>query len=65
MFISSTVQFFRIKPNLLPENRPRYRHRQDVRECALRFRMDLVSHIETEGVGEARQVIDTDQHEGE
>jgi len=46
--MSSTVQFFRISPNLLPEKRPRNH---------------AVGDVEPEGVVDPRQVIDTDQEE--
>src|ERR1700712_1683641 len=53
--VSSTVQFRKISPNLLPEKRP---------STSPDLGNRGVSHIEAEGVVDARQMIDTDQHEG-
>ena len=64
--MSSTVQFFRIRPNLLPENRPSTsppRSRARMR-CAT-SRNHRVRDVEAEGIVDARQMIDADQHEGE
>ena len=65
MFMSSTVQFFRTSPNLLPEKRPSTSPPRKPRANAARhFRNHRVRDIETEGVVDARQMIDADQHEG-
>ena len=63
--MSSTVQFFRISPNLLPENRPstsppRSRARMRLRD----FRDHRVGDIEAEGIVDAGEMVDADQHEG-
>ena len=63
--MSSTVQFFRISPNLLPENRPSTSPpRSRVRIRLRHFRDHRVRDIEAEGIVDARQMIDADQHEG-
>ena len=63
--MSSTVQFFRTSPNLLPEKRPstsppRSRERMRLRHV----RNHRVRDVEAEGIVDARQMIDADQHEG-
>ena len=63
--MSSTVQFFRIRPNLLPENRPSTSPpRSRARMRFADFGDHRVRDIEAEGVVDARQMIDADQHEG-
>ena len=63
--VSSTVQLRRIRPNLLPENRPSTSPpRSRARMRFADFGDHGVRDIEAEGVVDARQMIDADQHEG-
>ena len=63
--MSSTVQFFRISPNLLPEKRPSTSPpRSRARMRLADFGDHGVRDVEAEGVVDARQMIDADQHEG-
>ena len=63
--MSSTVQFFRIRPNLLPEKRPSTSPPRSRARIRLRhFRDHGVRDVEAEGVVDARQMVDADQHEG-
>src|ERR1700743_608060 len=63
--VSSTVQFFRIRPNLLPEKRPStWPARRVARIRGRHFCDHSVGDVETECVIDAGQMIDTDQHEG-
>ena len=63
--MSSTVQFLRIRPNLLPENRPSTSPPRRLRADALGDVEDHgVGDVEAEGVVDAGEMIDADQHEG-
>ena len=63
--VSSTVQFLKISPNLLPENRPEHvAAAQPGADAFSDFGDHGVRDVEAEGVVDARQMIDADQHEG-